>query len=208
MRVLTNGELKVQFIQNCVQGINRNKQVAEEIERYFIREEYSKGYRILKQSDIDSFIYYVFKGTLSVLYSPFYHSSVHDPPIVSKLSKTQEARQLLIHMGSILPGNSFGEASLNDQASSYTIVSNTDSVVYKIKKDELLKQLGGNQSTPAYVLRSKLIQDLNYLNTKLRFIAGLTEEAFEQNVQVSYVKELIDPLALKQTPQETPYLKK
>ena len=76
-------------------------------------------------------------------------------------------------------------------------MSNTDSVVYKIKKDELLKQLGGNQSTPAYVLRSKLIQDLNYLNTKLRFIAGLTEEAFAQNVQVSYVKELIDPLALK-----------
>ena len=50
----------------------------------------------------------------------------------------------MIHMGDILTGNSFGESSLNDQASTYSIVCKTDAIVYKIKKDEFLKQLGGN----------------------------------------------------------------
>ena len=62
------------------------------MEKYFIREEYSKGYRIIKQSDFDSFIYYVFKGILTVVYSPFYHTSIWDSAIQDKISDVQEVR--------------------------------------------------------------------------------------------------------------------
>ena len=70
-------EAKVEFLVRYVPRLRAvARRLAEELEVFFIKEVYTRGFRVVKQGELDDYVYFVFAGEARVCYNLRSHAEL------------------------------------------------------------------------------------------------------------------------------------
>jgi len=67
--VLSTAEEKIVYLQRYIPKVRMSpRNIIEELEILFVKERYTKGYKILKEGEFNENVYFVYSGQCTVLY--------------------------------------------------------------------------------------------------------------------------------------------
>ncbi len=165
------GEKKIEFLMRFIPKIRNSDQarrMLEEFEVFFIKEQYTQGYQVLKEGEQDDYLYLLYRGKCNITLQ---RSSLPD---VCHEKLEEHHKQLVI--GAHRPGDCIGEASaLNDFDNPYTVeVATKKAEIYKIHRSNFIKYFGGLKGDPVCQMRGNIILMENWVASKKDQLAAMS----------------------------------
>lgn len=214
--IKSDAEQKIEFLQRYVPRLRMSpRNILEELDILFVKESYTKGYRVLKEGDFNENVYFVRSGTCRVL------RALTGPlsGIKAHLSQEEQGKYKYVSLYNLSKwnikyvrldvGQSFGEDSaLNGTKSQEIIETVSDKTeAYRISKTMLLQYFGGSASEVIYAIRAGSQAKKNWVQLKLQQLANVKKEDLMKHVQFKDETEYKGLNPAKSIPGETPYLK-
>lgn len=204
--VQCDAEKKIAFLVRYVPRLRMSpRNIIEELDILFIKECFTKGYRILKKGDFDENVYFIKEGQCRVM-APV-NNSLNG--IKSQLTPEENAKYKYATLSIIGVGQSFGEDSgLNENKVQETVQAESEIVeTYKISRAMLLQYFGGSASEVIYSIRANLQAKKNWNQLKLAQYNSMSKDKLiKENVLVDEdAYNELEPT--KTVPGEVPYLK-
>jgi len=181
------------------------RDIIQELDILFVKECYTKGYRILKDGDHNENVYFIREGVCRVM-QPI--NNVLNP-LREQLTIEEKSKYKYASLCVIGVGQAFGEDSgLNENKVQEAVQAESEVVeTYKISRQMLLQYFGGSASEVLYLMRATLQAKKNWNQLKIiQYNATSKEDLIEENVLIdeeSY-KKLKPTMSV---PGEVPYLK-
>jgi len=146
------------------------------LEHHFQKEEFTKGFHIIKQAEHDEYLYYIFSGQCRMLLS------TRMQPMTRVFPQSVKERSEWLVLDTLRKGQAFGEiTSLNKERSPYTIeVCSDKAILLKIHINQFIWYFGGDEGEPVLHKRSKIIMKTNWLRMKKQFLAYMSKEKLQQ----------------------------
>ena len=204
----TLAEAKVEFLVRYVPRLRSvARRISEELEVFFIKEVYTRGYRIVRQGELDDYVYFVFAGECRVRYNLRAHADLG--PRLDRIEEEFKTPFTLREamLGTLRSGECFGEHSaLLDLVTPFSVEAAGDVEVYKIHRAHLLKNFGGDGGEPVAYLRGDALVKTNWLQARLAQIRTFSDAQINACVEFANPLETFHLKPTKSNPKETPFL--
>ena len=201
--VQSDAEQKIEFLLRYVPKLRMSpRNIIEELDILFVKECYTKGYRIAKDGEINESVYFIRSGTCRLL-QPV-------PGLVkAQMTSEEAAKYKYINLCALGVGQVFGEDSaLNGWKSQETVEAESDKVeAYKISKVMLMQYFGGSASEVLYAIRAGVQAKKNWIQLKIQQIATAKKEDLLKSGLLRDEGEYKIQKPTKTIPGEIPYLK-
>jgi len=205
--VQNDAEQKIEFLLRYVPRLRMSpRNIIEELDILFIKECYTKGFRILKEGELNEHVYFVRSGTCRLLQPIMVHSL---SALKNQFSGEELSKYKYVNLCSLGIGQAFGEDSaLNSIRSQEAVEAESETVdVYKISRAMLLQYFGGSASEVIYSIRAGVQAKRNWIQLKTKQLANAKKEDL---LKAGMLRDESEIKLLKPTmsvPGEVPYLK-
>lgn len=142
-----------------------------------MKEEYTRGFHVLKQGNQDQYLYFIFRGKCRLLLS------TRVPPMATVFPVSIQERNEWLILDTLNKGQAFGEiTALNPSTPSpYTVEVCSETVtLLKIHINQFHWYFGEEEGEPSLYLRSQVIMKTNWLRMKKQFLAYMSKEKLLQ----------------------------
>ena len=145
---MSAAEKKIDFLVRYGPGFRSlGRQMIQEYEVFFVKEEYTKGYHVLKQGEQDDHIYIIYSGKCRKLLSTRTKPPTIFDQSVKLFPDDIQVEKPFMVLGQLRKGEIFGEISaLNDLDNQFTVeVCSNSAIVYKIHRSNFIQHFGGQE---------------------------------------------------------------
>eukprot|EP01022_Parablepharisma_sp_SALTPOND_P012672 TRINITY_DN1635_c0_g1_i1.p3 TRINITY_DN1635_c0_g1~~TRINITY_DN1635_c0_g1_i1.p3 ORF type:complete len:364 (-),score=47.41 TRINITY_DN1635_c0_g1_i1:5498-6589(-) len=181
------------------------RNIIEELDILFVKECYTKGYRIIKDGEYNENVYFIKSGVCKLL------QPIAGPlnPVKAQMTPEEQANHKYIALCDLGIGQAFGEDSaLNSSKAQETVEAESEKVeAYKISKSMLLQYFGGSASEVIYAVRAGVQAKKNWIHLKLQQLASARKEDLAEAGLFRDETEYRSLNPSKTVPGEVPYLK-
>ncbi len=204
--VQSDAEQKIEYLIRYVPKLRMSPRgIIEELDILFVKECYTKGYRIIKDGDFNENVYFIKSGACKLL------QPLTGPltAVKAQLTSDEQAKYKYVQMCTLGVGQAFGEeTALNGGKSTEVIEAESDQVeAYRISKSMLLQYFGGSASEVIYAIRAGAQAKRNWIQMKLQQLGSAKKDDLLKAGLLCDETEYKSLKPVKTMPGEVPYLK-
>lgn len=204
--IQSDAEKKINFLIRYVPRLRMSpRNIIEELDLLFVKECYTRGYKILKEGEFNENVYFIRSGICKMMYSLIGPMK----KVKEQLSPEEQEKYKYITLCNVSVGQSFGEDSgLNGNKVQETVQAESEVVeAYKISKSMLLQYFGGSSSEILYSIRANIQTKKNWNQLKITQYSSMKKEDL-MNANLLVDNDIYKELnPTKTLPGEVPYLK-